>query len=149
CDLKTYSLAELKDRKVSDDGKAAALGTDARRSSRNGGDETELTFVNRTGGEVELFWLDTSGQRRTYGKLAVGENKREHTYVWHVWEVLSGDGTSLGRVEAEDAPRTVVIDGRPRPDGQSEGRRDGSDGTRSVPATSRDRSPDGKWTATI
>src|SRR5205823_4515584 len=72
--------------------------------------------------------------------------KTEHTFVWHVWEVVSADGTSLGRVEAEDAPRTVVVDGRASAAPQGEvPQRDTARGGRG----GRDRSPDGKWTASI
>ena len=42
--------------------------TDAPRRSARTGEETSLTFVNRTTGEVELFWLDFNGQRLGYGR---------------------------------------------------------------------------------
>ena len=116
-------------------------------ASRRTGDETELTFINRTSGEIELFWRDTAGQRQSYGKLAVGERKAQHTFSGHVWEVTSAGGNSLGLYEAEDAPKTIEIDGRPP---RAPAANAPSQPGRSRPSGSaRNRSPDGKWLASI
>jgi dipeptidyl aminopeptidase/acylaminoacyl peptidase len=159
CDLATYELTEIKDRPAAaeppaDPAPGASLRTGGPRASRRNGEETELTFVNRTAGEVELFWLDMSGERQTYGKLPSGERKAQHTFGGHVWEVVAADGRSLGTVEAEDAARTIDIGSRPAADG-SRGQlfrdlarglgRGGPGGPRNLPV----KSPDGKWTASI
>ncbi len=114
CDLATYELTEVKDRPAAaQPAVAQPPGTGLRatgpRASRRTGEETELTFVNRTAGDVELFWLDMSGERRSYGKLPAGERKAQHTFGGHVWEVVAADGRSLGVVEAEDAAKTIEI----------------------------------------
>ena len=36
------------------------------------GEETSLTFINRTKAEVEIFWLDEEGKRQSYGKIKAG-----------------------------------------------------------------------------
>jgi dipeptidyl-peptidase 4 len=149
CDLDAYKLTELADRMPPEDAAAARLGT-TRRASTQTGEETELTFINRTPDEVELFWLDNGGNRRSYGKLAPGERKAQHTFAGHVWEVVGGEDRTLARLEAEDSPTTVEIDGRNAPRTSRvpfRGRR-GRGGTRGELAT-RGRSPDGEWEAFV
>jgi dipeptidyl aminopeptidase/acylaminoacyl peptidase len=123
----------------------AASPTSARRS-RTTGAETELTFVNKTSGDIEIFWLDTDGQRRSYGRLAAGASKPQHTFAGHAWEVVAADGRALGTFVAEESGATVSIDGNPlaAPIGQpmsstnsrARGQRSG-------------QSPDRRWTAAI
>jgi dipeptidyl-peptidase 4 len=155
CDLQTYSLTELKDRRPVTDGTTSTTRRlDGPRASRATGAETELTFVNRTAGEVEIFWLDTSGQRRSYGKIAAGERKAQHTFAGHVWEVATNEGQSLRVVEAETAATTIEIDGRPSPAANIAGAGGGSIPRRDFGAGrggrgGSSRSPDGKWTASI
>lgn len=146
CDLKSYEVAKAEarkgeaaqsfDRQEDRDGEPLPL------RSRSGGSETEVTFVNRTAGEVELFWVDTNGQRRSYGKLAAGSSKAQHTFEGHVWEAAGVDGSTVGRFAAEGGGATVVIDGRWGRNRPTETRR----GNRELRA---DRSEDGRWTAAI
>jgi len=154
CNLAAYELTEVKDRPAAADAAAGGLQAGGPRASSRTGEETELTFVNRTAGEVEIYWLDTAGQRQSYGKLPAGDRKPQHTFAGHVWEIVAADGRSLGMVEAEEAARTIEIDGRPgggilrvpsRRGGTKGAPFRGTDGTRSVPASS----PDGKWSASI
>lgn len=53
--------------------------------SRDGGDDTEIRFVNQSDKEVELVWVDSQGGMRSYGKIAAGESRRQHTFTNHVW----------------------------------------------------------------
>ncbi len=147
CDLATYSLTELKDQPAAPSGSTTTLRPlDGPRVSRTTGAETELTFFNRTPGEIELFWLDTSGNRQTYGKVAAGSQKAQHTFAGHVWEIVGGEGQSLGIFQASEATDTIDIDGKtpPRPVPAS---RTGRGRTR--PGGRIDKSPDGNWTAFI
>ena len=52
-----------------------SLSDDLPRASQRTGAETSLNFINRSRDEVELFWLSTEGERRSYGKLAAGESR--------------------------------------------------------------------------
>lgn len=150
CDLTTYKLTELPAQaEAPDDSDANRLRSDGPRRSRNGGEETELTFVNRTQGEIELFWLDTTGQRRTYGTLAAGQRKSQHTFAGHVWEVVATNGQSLGTLAASLNALPVEIDGRQvsipsRSPQRSASRSATGRGNGNSPA-----SPDGKWQAAI
>jgi dipeptidyl aminopeptidase/acylaminoacyl peptidase len=134
CDLKTYALREAKESLGRAEARSPRSGS--RATQRTGGD-TSLTFVNRTGEEVTLYWLDFEGRRREYGKLAPGGTRAQHTFAGHVWLVTrSRDGRALAVFEGQENPSVAVIDGSVRePRGES----------------SRDPalSPDGKWRALV
>ncbi len=138
CRLETYELAPAEEQAAPADDRALLPARDAPRASTRNGPDTELTFVNSTAGEFELFWLDGEGRRRSYGKVPAGERHDQHTYAGHVWEVVDGEGRTLAVFEAEEAPATVEVTGRAPPS-----RRRLDDPRR--PRAPRDRSPDGKW----
>ena len=81
------------------------------KASRRTGRETSINFSNHTAVEVELFWLSTEGERRSYGKVAPGKNHEQHTFAGHVWLVTNAQGETLAAFEAEDKPLTAEIDG--------------------------------------
>ena len=82
---------------------------DGPRASRDTGDDTTVTFINRTEGQVELFWLDTEGKRQSYGRLRPGQEHEQHTYAGHVWLVVDDKGRPLGLKVAENKDLTVEI----------------------------------------
>ena len=164
CDLATYELTEVKDRPQPP---AARPGPQrggqrggAAQRSETGGADTEITFINRTAGEVEIFWLNTEGGRQSYGKIAAGERKAQHTFAGHAWEVVDSSGKALARFVGEDAALTADINS---PAAGAEltvqqqaqrGRRGGAGapgglggGFRGRGGGGSPRSPDGKWTA--
>ncbi|MGQ9592704.1 MAG: prolyl oligopeptidase family serine peptidase, partial [Planctomycetota bacterium] len=77
--------------------------------TRRTGRETSVVFSNRAGEEVELFWIDPEGERRSYGPVGAGEEREQHTFGGHVWLVARRDGTELGSVEAPDEGATAAI----------------------------------------
>jgi len=115
CDLETYNLTE---RPVEDRARGSLPLGEGPRASRRTGADTTITFVNRTQGEVELFWLDPEGQRRSYGRLAAGEQRQQHTFAGHVWVAADSGGETLAVFMGEDQPFTATIggtqDARPR-----------------------------------
>jgi len=152
--LTTHRLAELTDEQAERElpaAEPAASRTTARRS-RTSGAETELTFVNKTPGEVEIFWLDTEGLRRSYGKLAAGATRPQHTFAGHAWEVVAADGRSLGTFVAEEAGAAITIGaGSPRADsaGPSTPSAAGRTRTQRRGQSPDGQSPDGQWIAAI
>ncbi len=58
-------------------------------------------FSNTTAGSVEVFWMDESGERKPYGRIAPGQTKEFHTYAGHVWLVTDALGSPLGFFEAD------------------------------------------------
>jgi len=149
CDLQSYDLREEKRDEKPAEKSAAPRASAAQRSERTG-EETFVTFVNRTPAEVELFWLNTDGGRQSYAKLATGAEHRQHTFAGHVWLAVDAQGNELFRTEAAaDAPRVEIIrapqaqqqrTGQRQPPGQRTGQ-----GFSGGDATSSDR----KWTALV
>ncbi len=116
-----------------------------RASTRTGGN-TQITFVNRMTVAVELFWLSTEGERRSYGKLAVGERREQHTFAGHVWLVVDAKGETLAGFAGEAAAMTAEITGgnQPAPVGTAKESPKSAKGTRRAGT-----SPDGKWRAFV
>lgn len=126
--------------------------------------ESSITFINKSKGEIGLFWMDPAGEPRAYGKAAPGASHAQHTYSGHVWLVRDKDGKLLGVYEAAGNPGKVTVDDSTRPAEGAERRRpnrgagggaggganagaartDGARAERSGP-----RSPDGKWRVVI
>ncbi len=143
CRLDTYDLKGIEDRKRPDDNERIVLRSeDVPRASTRTGPESELEFDNRTDDEVELFWLDATGQQRSYGKLAAGGQRSQHTFAGHVWEVVNSDGRMLHRFQAEEQQGDAIITGR----AEAGPRRRGD---RQRARAERDVSPDGKWRAFV
>ncbi|MHA3772997.1 prolyl oligopeptidase family serine peptidase [Verrucomicrobiota bacterium sgz303538] len=83
------------------------------RPSRNGGDDTTISFINHTAGEVQCYWMDTQGGRKRYATLKPNETFEQHTFVGHVWMVQDADRRVLGVFEAQDGGGEVLIDPTP------------------------------------
>ncbi|MCA9217146.1 MAG: prolyl oligopeptidase family serine peptidase [Planctomycetales bacterium] len=142
CDLENYEVSGAKDNIGSqDDSNTANRLDNIPRRSRRTGPETELQFVNESGGPVELFWLDDSGRRQAYGRLAAGESKRQHTYAGHVWLAVHSNGTTVAAFEADELEKRAVITNSPvQPRSQRRRSRTQSNGG---------ASPDGQWRAFV
>ena len=109
--------------------------------------DTEVTFENRLGEIVKLFWIDSGGARVPYASIRPGEKYTQHTFVGHVWLVTSASTNNIAVFEAEDMPGVAIIDGR-QPDGpRRRGPRSGN--SRRANAERADNSPDGKWAAFV
>lgn len=88
--------------------RAGLIGGEVPRSGASD-DVTEVEFVNETAQPVQLFWVDSSGRRTAYDKVAPGASIQQHTYVGHVWVASGDDDTFYGSVTAEPAPHKVRI----------------------------------------
>ena len=138
-------LAEIKADIPAAGGTLPAMGNAPRASTRTGA-ETEITFLNKTKGDVALFWLSTDGERQPYGQIAAGEQKSQHTFAGHIW-IAMADGKSVGVFEATDKPAVAEITGQmptnttasPPARGRGENRR----------GQGRGQSPDDAWTVSI
>ncbi len=142
CDLSSYTLTRYEPEQIPGVGFPPDRGP---RTSRRTGDETEIEFANNTDSTVELFWLSTDGQRRSYGTLEPGGRRRQHTFSGHVWLAISEKGEELVVFVGEDKPLLAEIEGvvttMPPP---RSGRGIDLD-RREWP--SQARSPDGRWEA--
>jgi dipeptidyl-peptidase 4 len=101
-----YVIHEIPSEKTS---AIAAEGRNIPAASTRTGAETTLTFSNQTEAEVETFWLDSEGERRSYGKLKPGETREQHTFAGHVWLVADAAGKKVGIFEASDESSVAEI----------------------------------------
>jgi dipeptidyl aminopeptidase/acylaminoacyl peptidase len=111
--------------------------------SRDSAVDTEVTFENRLHETVQIFWLDSGGGRVSYGSLAAGQHRLQHTFVGHVWLVTSVNTNRLAVFEAGEQPGVAIIDGRP-PDISQRHSRHGPADPGAIPLRA-EFSPDGRW----
>ena len=141
CDLRSYKIEA-----TSGDERTASSLEPLRRpqSSRQTGEETSITFINRINKEIEIYWIDSERQQKHYVTVAAGDQYRQDTFDGHVWLVTDKDGKTLATFMAEEENADAIIDeetireaaNRRQQRGQ---RRPGS----------QTQSPDGKWSASI
>ncbi|MGD8500835.1 MAG: DPP IV N-terminal domain-containing protein [Phycisphaerales bacterium] len=140
CDLHSYELQQLSE----DEEATGSLEPGRRvRPSVRTGEETSVTFLNHTTGDVEVYWIDADRQRRHYATVRAGEQHRQHTYAGHVWLVTDKSGKrGVVFVAAEEAGEAVINEESLREefDRSESGRRAGQ---------RRAESPDGKWSAFV
>ncbi|BCM89712.1 prolyl tripeptidyl peptidase [Abditibacteriota bacterium] len=79
------------------------------------GENTILTFDNRTGSDIQLIWVSTDGSRTPYAVVKPGTSYAQNTYGGHVWIVADAKDNSkvLGVYEANDDESIAVIGGPP------------------------------------
>lgn len=136
CSLKSYEV------KPSDKSEPSAAGLKPflrKRNSRDGGEETSIVFVNQTGGEVRMAWIDGNGQAVDYGTIRPGGSYTMHTYAGHVFRISDASGKVLAYFQAEAGERTALIDGKPVREERQPSERQAPSGL----------SPDGKWQAFV
>lgn len=117
------------------------LGKTPRRSRRTG-EDSALIFVNQTAQDVELFWLDEQGERRSYGRIRPGSERRQHTFAGHVWLLTDPVGTLLSVFEAKSEPARALVGGAQVVTPAS---------TEAAPAPRPEpgESPDGRWVIAV
>lgn len=118
------------------------------RGTRTGADSS-VNFINRLSGPVEIFWLNDDA-KQSYGKIAPGTTRNQHTFGGHRWQIVNDKNESLGEIVADDTPTDVVIDGR-KFESATQGRRRQRNSNQGEQTNRRsvNRSPDGKWIASI
>jgi dipeptidyl aminopeptidase/acylaminoacyl peptidase len=141
CDLKSYKVEA-----TSRDERATSSLEPLRRprASRRTGEETSITFINRTDKDVDIYWIDSERQRKHYATVAVGEQYRQHTYAGHVWLVTEKDGKPLLTFMADELSADAIIDEETIKEAAN--RRQQGEPRRPRPQA---QSPDGKWSASI
>jgi dipeptidyl aminopeptidase/acylaminoacyl peptidase len=97
---------------------------------------TSVHLSNRLAEPVDLFWIDSAGERRLYGRLEPGGEREQSTYAGHVWLLADLAGSTLSIFDAAAEPSEIVIDGK-SPVQKVAMKDERSHG--------RDFSPDGQW----
>ena len=141
CDLSSYQIEAVS----RDERATSSLEPLGRyRESRRTGEETSITFINRTDKNVDIYWIDSERQRKHYATVAAGDRHRQHTFAGHVWLVTDKDGKPLVTFMATEEHADAVIDEQTIRDAAK--RRERGEPRR---PRSREKSPDGKWSASI
>ena len=78
------------------------------RSDRNA-TKVAVVFRNQTLEVVTVYWIDFEGQRKSYGDIDSGGQKRLHTFKGHRWELESETGKLLGRFVATTMDSTAEV----------------------------------------
>lgn len=75
------------------------------------GERVDLVFQNRLNTTVEMFWVDSAGRPRSYGKIEPGESNTMSTFQSHVWLLRSAEGRNLALVPAQyDGQKVTLTD---------------------------------------
>ncbi|MEO2024113.1 MAG: hypothetical protein ABGX05_19975 [Pirellulaceae bacterium] len=74
-----------------------------------GGKNTSVTFDNRLGKGIRLWWIDGAGSRHSYGELATGTKKTQSSYAQHVWLITDLKDKPLGYFVASSVPALASI----------------------------------------
>jgi hypothetical protein len=78
--------------------------------SRSGDAGAEASFVNRSPGIVQIFWIDYDGKPQRYGTLDAGDSTSAGSFVTHVWEVVDTRGRCLGTLVVKKGKNTFTIE---------------------------------------
>jgi dipeptidyl aminopeptidase/acylaminoacyl peptidase len=79
------------------------------------GEETTITFINRTSAAVNLFWVDPGGKRVGYGTIDPGQRREQNTFAGHVWVVTDQNGKRVAAFEAASGGGDAIIEKRDAP----------------------------------
>lgn len=102
----TGSLCELP---ADVDSEPVADSLKPRPSREDGGTETHITFVNKSGVDAVLWWISADNERRKYSTLKPGESYKQHTFEGHAWYVESPGGVPLGVFEGKSNASEEII----------------------------------------
>ena len=83
-----------------------------RPSRRTQGGKNRIVFDNQLPRSVQVFSVNTDGNRQSYGSLAPNSRREQkNTYGGHVWLITDEQGQPLAVFEATDDPAVALIDG--------------------------------------
>ncbi|WP_093554872.1 VHL beta domain-containing protein [Pseudoduganella namucuonensis] len=69
----------------------------------------QITFVNKSGQDVKIYWLDFSGRRVLYMILEADKSYSQQTYLTHPWLVTDGRDNVWNIFFADAQPRVAYI----------------------------------------
>ncbi len=79
------------------------------RPSGSSSEDTEIVVVNELNHTVRMFWIDGQGTERSYGEIAAGSDRTQHTFVSHSWLFQRSDGSPIGCVQAKSGSTRIVL----------------------------------------
>jgi dipeptidyl-peptidase-4 len=111
------------------------------RGSQKRGAQTHIVFVNELKESVELFWTPSNKERRSYGKLAPGAVRVQHTFAGHGWLARTERGQEYAFLPRPRPGLARITDARPskKPAPQERSGRRSRPSRRSTPSRSQAR----------
>lgn len=109
-------------------------------SPSRGGEATEIELQNQLDRPLNVFWVNTSGRRLAYGRVAAGENFPHPTFAGHVWLLTDDDGKEVAAFRAEEGRSLAIIDASTPAPKMRRDRREGFNRNQN-----NRQSPDGRW----
>jgi hypothetical protein len=87
------------------------LSTNANHPTRSLNSDTKalITFVNRSGQSVNIYWIDFGGNRQLYKTLEAGGSFSQQTYLTHPWLITDAGGRPWNVYMPQARPRTVYL----------------------------------------
>ncbi|KAK3360638.1 Alpha/Beta hydrolase protein [Lasiosphaeria hispida] len=82
----------------------------AEEPSSGGGGEAEVIIMNRTGGTLKVYWIDTKGEAVEYGSVDAGKGLEMKTYVGHVWRVEGQNESERKAFKAVEGEGVAVVE---------------------------------------
>ena len=76
-------------------------------ASRPSKERTGMTFVNRSAGPLDVYWLSFQGERVPYQHLPPGGRFVQQTFIGHNWLVTDVSGQCVGIFKA--APESIAF----------------------------------------
>ncbi|MDG2125920.1 MAG: sulfatase-like hydrolase/transferase [Verrucomicrobiales bacterium] len=74
------------------------------------GSPFDVVFINHRNTPVELHWMDTRGNPKSYGQIAPGQKKRQQTRPGAVWQItLPTSPDALGHFSVDDRSARAII----------------------------------------
>ena len=84
--------------------------------SRPDGNPFQVVFINESGQDVELNWMNQSGDPKPYGTISADDRKRQQTRPGAVWSVSTTGGQTLGYFVVGDRIAQAIIPPAPKRD---------------------------------
>ncbi|MEZ6059435.1 MAG: prolyl oligopeptidase family serine peptidase [Planctomycetaceae bacterium] len=118
--------------------------------SHDRGPDTEFAIINELSHDVELIWIEGSGEHHSYGMIAPGKTRRQHTFVGHAWLLKSSDGSKLAAFVARRNNPDLKLNDAALANVRRGNESDGTRGRRPNRDVDQENvSPDGKWKAFV
>lgn len=71
--------------------------------------ETAVALRNDLKGTLQLDWVRPNGKLESYGELAPGEVRWQHTFAGHRWRLVDEQGSTVGEFEAKSLPIVLPL----------------------------------------
>ena len=68
-----------------------------------------ITFTNKHGSAINVYWIDYPGHRQRLGPIDDGKSSTQSTYLTNPWVVTDQSGVCLGLYEPSERPKDIIV----------------------------------------